>query len=75
MTRIMIAFTTDSERCRLLGGVNLNCDCGRVAAPVEGALAPWCGWCERWLCRQCARRHLCTVRRAVHALLDRLVAA
>jgi hypothetical protein len=75
MRRTMIVLTADSERRRLLGGVNLNCDCGRGVALREGVLEAWCSWCSRWLHSRCARHHNCAPRRAVHALLDRLVAA
>jgi hypothetical protein len=75
MTRLVITVTT--RRDWRHGPVNLRCPtCTAVAAALEGRRYPWCGWCQNWLCSvRCARRHACSERRAVHALLDRLVAA
>jgi hypothetical protein len=74
MTRIVLIV---AGRDPVRGPVNVVCpECPRIAAPVEAALAPWCAWCGRWFCgTRCAQRHVCRARRAVHALLDRLVAA
>jgi hypothetical protein len=73
--RFMIIAT--ASRDWQLGPVNLQCPtCTEVAAAIEGRRYPWCGWCQHWLCSvRCARRHICPERQAVHALLDRLVAA
>jgi len=75
VTRIVLVVATGRDRLR--GPVNLYCpECPRIVAPIEGALAPWCVWCCRWLCGpRCAQRHVCRARRAVLAALDRLVAA
>ena len=72
-----IVIVMPAGRDWLRGPTNIFCpECSRIAARVEGALAPWCGWCRCWFDRvQCARAHACPERRAVHALLDRLVAA
>jgi hypothetical protein len=69
MTRTIVVVMTAGRDS--LEGVNVFCpECSRIAARVEGALAPWCGWCRCWFCgRRCARRHTCRGRRAVHALL------
>jgi hypothetical protein len=37
MTRFTIVLIADTEHRRLRGGVNVHCDCGRVAAPRERA--------------------------------------
>jgi hypothetical protein len=77
MNIVLLVVASRSGRDRLRGPVNLTCpQCTRIAAPAEGALVPWCGWCASWLCsRHCARQHECQARRAAHALLDQLVAA
>jgi hypothetical protein len=75
MTRLVITVTTRRDWQR--GPVNLRCPtCAGPAAAIEGRRYPWCGWCQHWLCSApCARRHSCSERRAIHTLLDRLVAA
>jgi hypothetical protein len=81
MTRIMVVLTADTERRRLLGGVNVRCpECPRIAARDEGQRAAWCRWCACWFCSpRCARRHRCpALRNAFHAAraaLDRLLGA
>jgi hypothetical protein len=76
MKRSLVIVMTAS-RDWLRGPVNLHCPtCAGLAATVEGQRVPWCEWCQSWLCSvSCARAHACPQRRAVHALLDRLVAA
>ena len=71
---ITIVLTAQTERRRLLGGVNLRCpECPRIAARDEGQLAPWCAWCGSWLCSsRCGRRHRC---RALRAALLAVLAA